>query len=353
MIKDNALKIALAIVTQFTILSARGSTEAFPVEDFSRFLEIQFAQQLHLYQPSPTIPAQIPAALRLRTFCKNLDARFKNFGWDKSGCADAPWLFDRMSESGNPLMYWEFRSDKFDNSLFQTTTLVLGGVHPDEITPVYLAFKLAEELSKNPDMYKSRRVIIAPLVNPDGFLSRPVSRGNRNGVDLNRNFFTRDWWAKAHLYWKNKRKRPRYFPGNSPQTEEGTRFQADLIDKYSPDKILSLHAPLALIDYDGPGKEKKGSLSENDRRAQETVVVLAQNSQNYKIVDYPFYPGSLGNYSGFERAIPTITIELKSTNPKLAEKFWREFKPGIQALVEFDFKKNILGSKLEPTAEKK
>ncbi|MGP8154830.1 MAG: M14 family zinc carboxypeptidase [Smithella sp.] len=35
-------------------------------------------------------------------------------------------------------------------------------------------------------------IVIAPLLNSDGFLSTPSTRVNANGVDINRNFPTKD-----------------------------------------------------------------------------------------------------------------------------------------------------------------
>ena len=88
------------------------------------------------------------------------------------------------------------------------TTLFLSGVHPDELTPIPMGFKLVDYLNKHPELYtgknKNVRIVVAPLVNPDGFLRNVPTRTNANRVDLNRNFFTIDWFERAQKYWVQK-----------------------------------------------------------------------------------------------------------------------------------------------------
>jgi len=79
--------------------------------------------------------------------------------------------------------------------------LFLGGVHGDELPTVYLMFKLAHYVKDNPALFKDKCIVIAPLVNPDGFLSASPTRVNASGVDINRNFPTKDWQASAIRQW--------------------------------------------------------------------------------------------------------------------------------------------------------
>jgi protein MpaA len=284
-------------------------------------------------------------ARRISKFCERVDVEFRALGWGESPCGSLRWNFDRTSERGIPLVYWEFNglgSDR-DTDRKDETTLVLGGVHPDEITPIHLAFRFAQELERNPGIFADRRVIVAPLVNPDGFFVKPYRRTNANGVDLNRNFATRDWWPSATRLWHARRQAdPRHFPGFSPHTEEGTRFQVDLLERYDVDKVVSIHSPLGFLDYDGPGDTKTSNLSRNEKRAREFASLVSRSSNNYEVKDFTFYPGSLGNYSGNERYIPTVTLEMQSTNPKLSQRYWVDFFPGLVAAVKFDFTKNAL-----------
>jgi len=177
------------------------------------------------------------------------------------------------------------------------------------------------------------------LVNPDGFLKESTTRQNSNGVDLNRNFFTIDWYRLAGEWWRKGSKRnPRYYPGYFPNSEIETIHQIELIDRFLPDKILSIHAPLGFLDYDGPGDDKMRRSSSTDIRAKRLVDMFSKKTQSYRVIDYSYFPGSLGNYAGNERNIPTVTLEFKTTTPKMVDSYWKQFLPGILELVKYHFR---------------
>ena len=96
-------------------------------------------------------------------------------------------------------------------------------------------------------------------------------------------------------------KKPRYetFSGYLPNSEIETLFQIELLDRFKPDKIISIHAPLGFLDYDGPGDRKPKDLSKSER-SQKPCTNDVEKSRNYRLVDYSFYPGSLGNFAGAE-----------------------------------------------------
>jgi len=265
-------------------------------------------------------------------FCSAVDLYFRKYKWDDKPCGTIPWRASLRTASGHPLIYASFGEGK-------ETSLVLGGVHPDELTPIPMAFRFARHLADNPGLYAGSRVIIAPLVNPDGFLRSRSSRTNANGVDLNRNFFTADWYGRAKKWWADRREKSlSHFPGWFPNSEIETLFQIKLVDEYAPDKILSIHAPLGFLDYDGPGSDRPRALTPSEAKAKRLVHTISENSRNYRIVDYSFYPGSLGNYAGNERNIPTVTLELETTNPAKVEEYWQQFLPGLTALIKYPFK---------------
>lgn len=282
---------------------------------------------------------------RIAALCDKVDQRYRTLGWRKSPCSSIPWTFDRLTEQGYPLIYWDYSGLNWGrgDAPPDESTLVLGGVHSDELTPINLAFRFAEALYRDPGLFAQHRVVVAPLVNPDGFFMFPARRTNANGVDLNRNFATRDWWANATSWWKKRRRSdPRHFPGAAPETEQGTRFQVDLMSRFQPDKVVSIHAPLGFLDYDGPGDNKRKNLSDFEKKARDLAYIVSRNSNNYRVLDFAFYPGSLGNYAGNERHVPTVTLELSSTNPRFADKYWREFFPGLRAAVKYEFKRSVL-----------
>ncbi len=277
--------------------------------------------------------------------CAKVDSIYSKLGWGKSPCLDLPWKYEFVSELGKPLLYWEYSSCSSigEDADKKNTTLILGGVHADELTPVHMAFKIAKTLHDNPKMYENVRVIVAPLVNPDGFFSQPYKRTNSNGVDLNRNFPTHTWTNSAFHDWSHsKTKDKRKFPGFYANSEQGTRFQTSLIEQFHPDRIFSIHAPLAFLDLDYDNKKlfnQKMRLSEDQKKAKEIAHIISQSAGNYRIKDFGIYPGSLGNYAGNERAIPTITLELSSSDPHKVTKFWNDFSPGIFKALQYEFKR--------------
>ena len=62
--------------------------------------------------------------------------------------------------------------------------------------------------------------------------------------------------------------------------------------------------------------------------------------KHYKLVNFSIYPGSLGNYYGNERNIPTLTIELKTENPKDVNKHWKSFLPVLLKAGTYQFNYN-------------
>jgi hypothetical protein len=76
--------------------------------------------------------------------------------------------------------------------------LLMGGIHGDEYSTVSIVFKWMNTL----DQYHSGLFHwkLTPLLNPDGLLKEKRSqRQNANGVDLNRNFPSKDWDVLAKL----------------------------------------------------------------------------------------------------------------------------------------------------------
>ena len=269
-----------------------------------------------------------PVSLPLKTvpsLCSELKTSFKKLKWDLNPCEGIDWKVGGNSIAGRPLVYAEF--GKLDSP---NTTLIFSAVHGDEITPLYLGIELAHWLKAHPESIAGNRVVIAPLVNPDGFLKAPRSRGNLRGVDVNRNFPTRDWSTHALHAWRVKYKSdPRRFPGSQPRSEPETVFQEELIKKIRPQKILSIHSPLNFMDYDGPS-----SLS-LARFPKEYVQRCLSLRTRLKATSSGFFPGSLGNYAGQEMGIPTLTLELPSADPKKADAYWKLFSRGIQTMIQY------------------
>jgi protein MpaA len=258
-------------------------------------------------------------------WCKEVSESVKSLKWKVQPCEGIRWQGGGYSVQGRPLVYAEFGDPKAEN-----TTLILSTVHGDEITPLYLGLQLAQWLKERQGELIKTRVIIAPLVNPDGFFRKPKTRMNARGVDVNRNFPTKDWHRLALAAWKKKyHSNPRRFPGNEPMSEPETQFQEELIRKLRPQKILSIHSPLNFLDYDGPSKV---ALSEFP---SEYTRVCEQLKRRLRASSSGFFPGSLGNFAGRELGIPTLTLELPSADPNKADIYWKKFSQGIRTMIQF------------------
>lgn len=169
------------------------------------------------------------------------------------------------------------------------TILIIGVFHGDEpqgkfLIENYIYGKGRGEAVQN-NNFKNKLLFI-PCLNPDGLALK--TRQNANKVDLNRNFPTSNWQISDN---------PEYFGGENSSSEIETRFLIEILEEFSPDIILTLHAPYKVVNYDGPAQEIAQKISE--------------------IIGYPVqedigYPtsGSFGTYAGVERKIPTITLEL-------------------------------------------
>ncbi len=189
------------------------------------------------------------------------------------------------------------------NNNYDKTVLIIGVFHGEEPQGEYLISQfLKTDLSKI-----KNKLLIIPCLNPDG--KSINKRQNANGIDLNRNFPTKNWKITDN---------PEYFGGNMPNSEIETKFMVEVLDNYKFDAILSIHAPFKIVNYDGPAKniaEKISSITGYPVQAD---------------IGYPT-PGSFGNYAGVERNIPTITLELPEDETN--EALWQVNKPVFEYLA--------------------
>lgn len=190
----------------------------------------------------------------------------------------------------------EIKIIKKKNSNYEKKLLIIGVFHGDEFQGEYFI----DSYLKNENIPKKNEVYYIPRLNKNN------ERKNKNGVDLNRNFPTKNWIKSSNND---------YFGGDKPNSEIEVQFLVELINKNKFDAIITIHSPYKVINYDGPALD---------------LAKLIQKFIDYKItsdIGYPT-PGSFGTYCGIERNIPTITIEIDEEEDIeiLNEKFKKLFK---------------------------
>jgi protein MpaA len=167
--------------------------------------------------------------------------------------------------------------------------LVVGSIHGDE-TAGHAVIRRLRAMGAPGGM----RIWTVRTVNPDGVAAG--TRGNARGVDLNRNFPTRDWRPDpvAHRSTLDDPRDVLLTPGAHAGSEPETQALMSLIRELRPEAVIALHAPLGCID---------------DPHASAIGRWLAERTGLPLVADvgYPT-PGSFGTW-GAEQGIPVVTYE--------------------------------------------
>ncbi|MBN1490551.1 MAG: DUF2817 domain-containing protein [Phycisphaerae bacterium] len=188
----------------------------------------------------------------------------------------------------------------------QTIILILATIHGNEPAGTPLVHRLREYLVAHPELLTGRRVVLVPVANPDG-LARGT-RTNARGIDLNRNF-------PAGNYASSRRH------GAEPLCEPESRALSKLLERFRPQRIVSIHQGLDCVDYDGPGEALAQAMVE------QTYLPLKKLGGR---------PGSFGSYAGIVLGIPVITPELpRSDTGRDAESLWQDYGRMLLAAVCF------------------
>ena len=164
------------------------------------------------------------------------------------------------------------------------TVMIMAGVHGDEPQGVEVVRRLIERLAEmDAGELGDTRLLMMPLANPDGHALG--TRKNANGIDINRNFPTRDFGTGEQS------ENGEYYGGATAASEPETQAIMSVIGKHKPRLIISLHEPLACVNYNGPALRTA-------RRISKLTGLAAKGD-----IGYPC-PGSMGTYYGFERRLP-------------------------------------------------
>ncbi|MHC4476868.1 MAG: exo-alpha-sialidase [Planctomycetota bacterium] len=213
------------------------------------------------------------------------------------------------SVEGRPLEYLLFGQGN-------DVTFILASIHGDEQVGTPLVNRLAEYLDEHPELLDGRKIVLMPNANPDGVVR--FAHGNANGVDLNRNF-------------DSKNRRNSKISGLRGLSEPEARVIHEIIEKYSPARIVSIHQlkgwsvytkkPPGIVDWEGPAETLAKRMSEHCK-----LPVWRFGTQR----------GSLGAYAGDDLGIAIITLELSKFDYGLSlEQLWEKYQDALIAAVVY------------------
>ncbi|WP_165614164.1 M14 family zinc carboxypeptidase [Mycolicibacterium holsaticum] len=180
--------------------------------------------------------------------------------------------------------------------------LFIGGIHGDEPEGAVAAAELPSAFNEA-GLADSVTLTTLEDANPDGRAAG--TRGNANGIDVNRNFPASNF------------DRTDPSNGGEPLSEPEARAVYDTIDRLQSNLVLVMHswAGREFINFDGPAREIAEQFSTLSGLPVEASSAFAPT------------PGSLGSYFGRDRGIPVLTIEVvKGSDPRAV---WERLRPAL------------------------
>lgn len=281
----------------------------------SLFIVILFANLCGAATPSPTPQAPVEASapttvveptsapvapsvtpMKTAEFCEKILKKYPGPADEKAlklACEQVELMPECVSVEGSPIFHYTKKSTRPE----APRVLVFSLIHGDEIPAGTIARLWMQRLQEF-DPRNEWRII--PVLNPDG--AEKKTRTNARQVDLNRNFPTVDWDAKAIEFWKKSAQASqRKFPGSVAGSEPEIKCALHHIEDFKPDFIVSIHTPLNVLDFDGP----------------KDIIFPKYDYLPWKSLGH--YPGSLGRYMWFERQRPVLTLEWKENIPSKME----------------------------------
>ena len=191
--------------------------------------------------------------------------------------------------------------------------MVIATIHGNEAAGTPLVAAFSEWLTAHPAELVGKQVVIVPVANPDGFADG--KRFNARGVDLNRNFPAGNW--------KEKQAEKVSLHGHAPLSEPESRILMQIVCRYFPNRVISIHQPLVCIDYDGPGLPLAQAMG-----AKCDLPVKKLGGR----------PGSFGSFVGESLGKPIITLELPKEAGMDAKELWRNYGKSLIAALRFSGK---------------
>lgn len=207
-------------------------------------------------------------------------------GLRRQSGAEAPSSLVTRVELGRSISGRAVTMDVFGSG--PDAVLIVGGIHGDEPTGAEVTGELARFLHAHPELLAGHTVGILAQANPDGLLRG--TRANARGVDLNRNFPSRDW---------RRARAGELSHGPAAGSEPETLAVISAIRIIKPARIIDVHSighGYHCNNYDGAARH---------------LAELLSSFNGYPVAADMGYstPGALGCWAGIELDIPTITLE--------------------------------------------
>ena len=187
--------------------------------------------------------------------------------------------------------------------------VLIGGIHGDEPEGAKIVEDFIAGSTSLEKKFKAC-VLAIPRYNPDGL--NKLDRTNGNGVDLNRNFPSKDWGQETRA---GSALSGRYFPGPKPESESETKGLVGLLKEKKPFLVVHCHTYSPQICYTGTKSEKWAKILARDFGHPVT-----------NDIGYPT-PGSLGQYCLLNIDTPCVCVELpEEVESKIA---WKMIGPSL------------------------
>lgn len=211
------------------------------------------------------------------------------------------WRMVGQSVKGRPLRVATIGTGK-------RRVLWVGGIHGDEREGRVATEELPTALAAVPGACSSVTLTILEDANPDGTARN--TRGNANGVDLNRNYPAENF-------------KPIRSHGIKPLSQPESRVVHDLIANGKFDLVIVAHSWRNdhFINFDGPP-------------AAAAAAALFAGRSGYPVRDSGDMaptPGSLGSWCGRTLGVPILTLEYHRGRDSWAA--WEETKDAIVAVI--------------------